>query len=47
MAQNNTNETTDKGLIYKIYKEFIQLNARKTINPIQKWEKDQRRHIDG
>ena len=41
------NETTDRGLISKIYKEFIQLNARKTINPIQKWEKDQRKHIDG
>ena len=41
------NETTDKGLISKMYKQLIQLDARKTINPFQKWEKDQRRHTDG
>ena len=34
------NDTTDKGLISKIYKQLIQLNARKT-----KWEKNLNRHF--
>ena len=39
------NEATDKELISKLYKKFMQLTSRQINGPIKKWAKELNRHF--
>ena len=40
-----SNETTDNGLIFKIYKELLKLNTHKTDKHVKKWAEDMNKYF--
>ena len=45
MGENIANEVTDKGLIFKIYKQLTQLNVKENKLPNSKMAKDLNRYF--
>ena len=43
--ENTDRETSGKGLISKICKEFTRLHTRKPSRPVKKWAKDLNKHF--